>query len=283
MSNNPFLIHGHRGCRGLMPENSIPGFLHAIELGCRSIEMDVVISKDKQVIVSHEPYMSKFICLDANKRPIPEEQDKSLNLYEMDYESIKMYDCGSVFHSDFSGQQKMQVHKPSLADLIDAVNNFIKYRDIDNILYNIEIKSKPELEGLYQPPTNEFVDLVLDAIEEKKIGNTCIIQSFDESVLKRIRSKNHEIPLASLFKTKCNVQEVIQSLGFTPNYFSPNYTLIDKNFVEECKSVNAKVLSWTVNDEKDIEVMLDLEVDGIITDYPNRAFQLLDEAKMKIG
>lgn len=270
-------IYGHRGCRGLMPENSIPAFLHAIELGCRAIELDVVISKDKQVVVSHEAFISKFICLDANNRPIPDEQDKELNIYKMDYESLKYYDCGSVFHSGFINQQKMQVHKPTLQEVIDSVTNFCKYRNIDSILYNIEIKSRKEDENIYQPEVNEFADLVLEVIKQNNISSNCIIQSFDERILQYFHKKSPQIKLTYLFKTETTFKECLEILKFKPNYISPNYTLITESFVLECEENNIGLLAWTVNELKDLEKMIAFKVDGIITDYPNRAFELLNK------
>lgn len=271
------IIHGHRGCRGLMPENSLPAFLHAIELGCRAIEMDVVISKDKQVVISHEPFISKFICLDANNKPIPDEQDKQLNIYEMDYEAVKKYDCGSVYHSSFVNQQKMQVYKPTLQEVIDSVTNFCKYRNIESILYNIEIKSSTEDENVYQPEVNEFADLVLEVIENNNISSTCIIQSFDERILQSIHKKLPAIKLAYLFKTETSVKKCLDILKFKPDYLSPNHALINEPFVTNCRENNLGVLAWTVNELKDLEKMMALNVDGIITDYPNRAFEILEK------
>jgi len=82
-------IQGHRGCRGLMPENTIPGFIKAIELGVTTLEMDVVISKDKKVVVSHEPFLSHEICLTPDGKEISEADEKSYNLFQMTYDEIK--------------------------------------------------------------------------------------------------------------------------------------------------------------------------------------------------
>ncbi|MBT8230527.1 MAG: glycerophosphodiester phosphodiesterase, partial [Bacteroidia bacterium] len=113
-------IQGHRGCRGLYPENSIPAFTHALELGVNTLEFDVVISKDKEVIISHEPFMSHEICLDLNGEDISENQALSHNIYQLDYEEIRQYDCGSKYFNKFPEQKKLKVFKPSLDDLINA-------------------------------------------------------------------------------------------------------------------------------------------------------------------
>ena len=98
-------IQGHRGCRGLLPENTIPAFLKAIELGATTLELDVVISKDKQVVVSHDPYLSHMICLNAKGEAISEEEEKEYNLYKMSYAEIAQCDCGSQPHPGFPEQE----------------------------------------------------------------------------------------------------------------------------------------------------------------------------------
>ena len=99
-------IQGHRGCRGLMPENTIEAFKKAIELGVHTLELDVAISKDGIVVVSHEPFMSRKTCLDARGNEITKAYDKKYNLYQMTFDSIKQFDCGTKFHPKFPNQKK---------------------------------------------------------------------------------------------------------------------------------------------------------------------------------
>ena len=98
-------IQGHRGCRGLYPENSIPAFKKALDLGVTTLELDVVISKDKKVVVSHEPFMNHHIVLDPRGNEIAANDERSYNLFEMTYDSIKQYDCGTKGHQDFPFQR----------------------------------------------------------------------------------------------------------------------------------------------------------------------------------
>ena len=141
MTLNPqktFTIQGHRGCRGLMPENSIEAFRRAIELGVHTLELDIAVSKDNVVIVSYEPFISRKTCLGVNGNKIPKEEDKKHNLYDMPYEEIKTYDTGSKRHKKFPFQKNIKAYKPTLLEVIqtcDALNN--------NIKYNIEFKSRP--------------------------------------------------------------------------------------------------------------------------------------------
>ena len=137
-----FDVQGHRGCRGLYPENTIPAFLHAIDLGVNTLEFDAVISKDKEVIISHEPFMSHWICLDNEGKTIEESEEMNHNLYQLSYEEIKSYDCGVKEDSRYPGRKNISVFKPSLKDVVIAVNNKLEELNKDYVYYNIEIKRK---------------------------------------------------------------------------------------------------------------------------------------------
>ena len=137
-----FDIQGHRGARGLKPENSIPAFLTALDSGVTTLEMDVVITQDRQVVVSHEPWMSAAICRDTAGNPFKEKVEKKYNIYKMKYEQVKQFDCGSKGNEKFPEQEKMKVFKPLLSDVIIAVENYIKNHSRFEVDYNIEIKSE---------------------------------------------------------------------------------------------------------------------------------------------
>src|SRR5688500_119603 len=106
-----FDVQGHRGARGLKPENTIPGFLLAIDSGVTTIELDVVVTRDKQVVVSHEPWMSVSICLDPAGSPLQPKDEKKKNIYQMTYEQVRQFDCGSLGNKNFPEQEKMTVYK----------------------------------------------------------------------------------------------------------------------------------------------------------------------------
>ncbi len=131
-------LQGHRGARGLLPENSIPGFLLALEYGVDTIEMDVVVSADSQVVVSHEPWMSAEICSHPDSTAVDEEEAMSLNLFTMSYERIALFDCGSRGNERFPEQEPMSVAKPLLVDALRAVESAAE----TPVRYNIEIKSR---------------------------------------------------------------------------------------------------------------------------------------------
>ena len=123
-----------------MPENSIPAFVVALDSGVTTIEMDLAITKDKQVIVSHEAWMNSDFCLDPNGKEIRARDEKKFNIYLMNYDQVKQWDCGSKGNSKFPEQQKIKVSKPLLSEVIVAVENHIKNFTRYEVDYNIEIK-----------------------------------------------------------------------------------------------------------------------------------------------
>ncbi len=270
-----FDIQGHRGCRGLMPENSIPAFLKAIELGVTTLEMDVVISKDHQVVVSHEPYFSHEIALDPKGMTIPEDEEQTHNLYRLTLEEIQQYDCGSIGHSRFPDQHKIKVYKPSLDEVFDRVEALWQEHELSPIRYNIEIKRRPQWDQVYHPAVEKFVALVLAVIEEHKVQDRVIIQSFDAETLQEVRRSAPKISLAWLIDNDRDLQTNIEELGFIPPIYSPNFRHVTSDLVKEVHHHGMEIIPWTVNDNIDIQRMLTLGVDGIISDYPNRVQNLV--------
>ncbi|MFD1063358.1 glycerophosphodiester phosphodiesterase family protein [Winogradskyella litorisediminis] len=263
-------IQGHRGCRGLFPENSLPAFEYAIKLGVHTLELDIAITKDKQVIVTHEPFMSRTICLNPEGNPIAKNNDKQFNLYEMTHDDIKRFDCGTKLHSRFPKQAKVKVYKPLLKEVFDLVK-----QHQSDVRLNIEIKSKPEYYGIYTPQPSEYVKLVLNEIKSEGFGSRVNLQSFDLTILEEIKKQSPEMQVAILVDEDESISKKLDQLSYKPEIISPYFKLLSKALVSEYKNQNFKIIPWTVNKEKDMHKMLDFNVDGIITDYPNRLIEIL--------
>jgi glycerophosphoryl diester phosphodiesterase len=279
-----FDVQGHRGARGLMPENTIPGFIMAIDSGVTTIEMDVAITKDKQVIVSHEGWMSASICLDPQGKVIDAKNELKHNIYQMTYAQVKSYDCGSKGNGRFPHQLKMPATKPLLLDVILAVENYIKGNGLYEVDYNIEIKSEPQGDNRFHPKPAEFSDLVFNLIDQYLPWDRVVIQSFDFRVLKYWHEKHPEVRLAALVENLNTIDENLKALGFTPSIYSPEFTLLSKGEIRRCHDLKMRVIPWTVNDKKEMEELKAWGVDGIITDYPDSAKTLgytLKSAKEK--
>jgi glycerophosphoryl diester phosphodiesterase len=191
---------GHRGCRGLMPENTIPAMLKAIDLGVTTLEMDVVITKDKKVILSHEQWFGQEITTKPDGTYMGAREERKYNIYWMTYEQTKEFDVGMKPHPRFPQQQKMKVTKPLLSDVIDSVNRDMMTRRRPFPYYNIETKTNPEFDGVFQPKPDEFVELLMGVIKEKGIEDRVIIQSFDFRTLQYLHVKYPAIRTAMLIE-----------------------------------------------------------------------------------
>jgi glycerophosphoryl diester phosphodiesterase len=267
-------VQGHRGGRGLMPENSIPAMIHAIDLGVKTLELDCVISQDGKVVVSHDTYMSSDFMLKPDGSEITKVEDKQLLLYKMPYDSIRRYDGGTKPHAQFPEQKKFKTYKPLLSELIDSVERYIKVKHLKPVYYNLEIKSSPDGDNTAHPVPGDFVKLVMDVINQKKIAKRVVIQSFDVRPLQVLHKNYPKQVLSYLIANKDSFADNVKKLGFTPQVISPYYTLIDSNFVTQAHEAKVQVLPWTVNDEAGMKKMEELKVDGIISDYPDRLVKL---------
>ncbi|MEC3907258.1 glycerophosphodiester phosphodiesterase family protein [Tamlana sp. 2201CG12-4] len=264
-------IQGHRGCRGLLPENTIEAFKKAIDLGVHTLELDVAVSKDKIVVVSHEPFISRTYCLDAEGNEISEAYDKKYNLYQMPLDSIKQFDCGSKFHPRFPQQQKLKTYKPSLDEVIK-----ISKANNPSIKFNIELKARPEYDRIYTPVPSEFVKLVLDVVNDNDAFNETNLQSFDLRILEEIKKQSPKMIVALLVDDDEVIWEKAAQMSYSPEIISPYYKLLDAKTVRDLHAKNFKVIPWTINEYDNLKQMITFKVDGIITDYPDRLIELLN-------
>ena len=265
-----FDVQGHRGARGLKPENSIPAFLTALDYGVTTLELDLAVTRDHQLVVSHEPWMSAAICLTPDGSPISRSREKHYNIYAMTYEEVAAFDCGSKGNAAFPNQQPMRVSKPLLRDVIAAVEDHIRSRSRYEVDYNIEIKSSPDGDGKFHPPPDEFSDLVYELLNQYLPMRRVVIQSFDFRVLQYWHKKYPDVRLSALVENARSVSANLQRLGFNPSIYSPYYKLVTRDMVRYLHRRGIRVIPWTVNDESDMLSLKALGVDGFITDYPNR-------------
>jgi glycerophosphoryl diester phosphodiesterase len=271
---------GHRGARGLMPENTIGGMLRALDLGVTTIGMNVVISKDNQVVLSHEPYFNNEISLLPSGKPIPLKEEQSYNMYNMDYAEIIKFDVGSKVHKRFPGQQKYKAYKPLLSEVIDSVEAYVKLHKLPKPNYAIEIKTVRKGDLVFHPEPGAFSQLVMDVVVAKKMTKRTIIQAFDIRSLQYVHEKYPKIRTALMIDEKEDFENNIKDLGFSPTIYSPYSVLVGKGLVDRCHAAGIKIIPWTVNSLKDMNYMVGLGVDGVITDYPN-LFNSLELPKKK--
>lgn len=267
-------LQAHRGGRGLMPENTIAAMKNAIDLGVTTLEMDAVISKDHKVVISHDVYFSEAITTTPEGGFLTKTTASQYLLYTMPYDSIKKYDVGLKPHPDFPRQKKISAFKPLLSDLIDAVEAHAKTRG-RKLQYNIEIKSKEGFDGVRHPDPENFSELLIGVLKARKILDRTIIQSFDIRPLQYIHRKYPAIRLSYLVEKPDELLETqLTRLGFIPNIYSPAFQMVNKDIVSQCHAKGMKVIVWTVNTVDQMNALVDLGVDGIISDYPDLFAQI---------
>jgi glycerophosphoryl diester phosphodiesterase len=266
-----FDTEAHRGGRGLMPENTIPAMLNGLALGVTTLEMDAVITKDKQVILSHEPFFNHDITTKPGGGFIEENEEKKYNVYTMSFAETQQYDVGLKPHPRFPRQQKIKASKPLLSQVIDSAEAFAVAARRPPPFYNIETKTQVLTDNQFHPAPEEFVSLLMKVIESKKISDRVIIQSFDPRTLQIVHRDYPNIKTALLIEgfDKHSLDEQLKQLGFIPTIYSPAYALVNEALLKACHQKNIKVIAWTVNTKDEILGLKKMGVDGIISDYPD--------------
>jgi glycerophosphoryl diester phosphodiesterase len=262
---------GHRGCRGLMPENSIPAMLKAIDLGVTTLEMDASISKDKKVFLSHEPFFNHEITTKPDGNFIEESEEKNFNMFQMNYDEIQKFDVGLKPHPRFSQQQRIAAFKPLLSQLFDTVQSYCLQKNIPIPQFNIETKTNAKTDGIFHPGPEEFVDLLVAVIQLKKMEDKVIIQSFDIRTLQYVHQKYPHFKTALLIEDfdKKPFALQLKDLGFIPTIYSPAHILVTDLLVKQCRDAGIQIIPWTVNDLPRMQILKKMGVHGIISDFPN--------------
>lgn len=265
-----FSFEAHRGGRSLFPENTIQTMKSSLNIAeVNTLEMDLVISQDKKVVVSHDVYFHHNITITPQGEYLTPETAKQHLLYQMPYDSICKYDVGLKPHPDFPSQKKFSTVKPLLSDLLDETEKIVKQQK-RLIYYNMEIKSRKAGDGKEHPKPEEFVDLVITLLKEKGVLERTVIQSFDMRPLQVIHQKYPAVKTSLLTgKNAVGPEQMLQRLGFMPAVYSPEFSTVTAEMIAYCHDRNIKVLPWTANEVADIQRLKDLGVDGVISDDPS--------------
>ena len=267
-------IIGHRGFRGAYPENTLIAFTEAIKIGVHAIEFDVVMSGDGKIVVSHEPFMSRITCLKPNGEELTLFEDQQYNLYKMPYDEIKAFDCGQKGNIKFLNQKSIPTYKPLLSETIEVCEaNAASLKS--SLDYIIEIKSSFEdYENFYSKP-ERYVKTILKTLDAYSINNRIVLKSFDVAVLNEIKRQRPSQKISLLINRKESIEDQLVQLNFTPEILGPYFKLLTNDSVKSYKNKGFLIYPWTVNKISNLETVIALGVDGIITDYPNRLMRLI--------
>lgn len=279
-----FDFEGHRGARGLAPENTMPAFKKALEYNVDTLELDLHVTKDKKLVIHHDHRINSDHCRFPDNRSVPDKRIREWNLSE-----LKQLDCGSLKNSKFKEQKKYPGTKLiTLGELFDFIKDLEeKNPEIKKVFFNIE--TKIEIDFDTRQDKIEFAQLLTQKIEEYQFSKRSTIQSFDLEVLPIIKKNNPELKTSALFSPgywkgfwlKMGMLEnqrnkIIQkALEYDADIISPHYVYVDENFMQQAAKNELLVIPWTVNDQKIMLKLIRLKTDGLITDYPNRFYELI--------
>lgn len=268
-------VEAHRGGSGLMPENTLESMLNAVKMGANTLELDLHITQDGKVIVVHDAHFNPAFTAKPNGEALSDKEAEKYYFYRMNYDDIRQYDTGTRYYDHYPDQAKLPTHIPLLSELIDTVETYVSAHGMSPMHYNIEIKSDKKLEKKKLIPAFEsFSDKAMEVIQSKNIGDRYVIQSFDTRCLNYMHERYPQVRLVYLVESILSLEDNLQKLDFTPDVYSPYHLLVNSRTVNVCHEAGIKVIPWTVDEEKDMQQLLDLGVDGIITNYPNRLLKL---------
>lgn len=256
----------HRGYLGLHPENTIEAMKRALHYKSTVLEMDLVITKDKQVVVSHDVFLNHKITLDSNGSELP--VNKKIAIYSKTYSQIKTYDVGMKPNPAFPQQIRYKAQIPLFSELIDSIEIYATQKGLMKPDFFIETKSKYGADINYQPNPEEFVDLIMAVVMDKGIEDRVIVQSFDPNTLQVLHVKYPQIPLAFLTKRGTNMDANLKWLGFIPTYYSVKPELIDREFMKVCRDIGMLPIVGVFTGYKEFIKLKKLGVKGFIADYP---------------
>jgi glycerophosphoryl diester phosphodiesterase len=282
-----FDLQGHRGARGLAPENTLPGFAAALRLGVDTLELDLGMSRDGVLLVSHDPRLNPNLTRDAAGRwldpPTP-------TLHELDAATVQSYDVGRIrpgtaYERSFPTQQAVDgTPIPTLDALFEQARRW----GAGAVRFNIEPKTDPRDPGSTAEP-EAFARALLAALRRYRMEERVSVQSFDWRTLRLLQQRAPQIPTVALTAQQSwldnigdpqwtagarlaehggSVPRLVKAAGAA--VWSPHFADLSPAALQEAHALGLKVLPWTVNDPAQIERLLDWGVDGLISDYPDR-------------
>lgn len=308
-----FDLEAHRGGRDVRPENTLYSYAYAIELGATSIECDMQLTKDGQIVMSHNPILNSDITRDENGNYI---ENNKYDIRLMTVDELKKFDvgvmdpnCGEYYDLHGKTQFTYDAKIPTLEELMQLIQS---YGD-KNIVLNIETKSYPDPASAgykNNADPKKFVEIFNNIVKKYDMEDRVVLQSFDWQTLIEMKKLNPNISTSALWQEQPSWGRDSESLrryekkksswlggldikdyqgnpvkaahAIGTDIISPYYTEISKQDVDEAHSLGMKVVPWTVNNEKDMNMLLDMGVDGIISDKPWLLKQVLEKRNIKL-
>jgi glycerophosphoryl diester phosphodiesterase len=292
MTRPLFDLQGHRGARGLLPENTLPAYEAALQIGVSTLELDVGVSSDGVVVISHDRALNPEITRDAQGRWLT----APILVNSLSFEQLQSYDVGrinpaSAYATRFPSQAPRDgTRMPALAQLFERMHH-------THLHFNIETKISPEKPTETLSPS-EFVDALLSVVQQHGMQSRVIVQSFDWRTLQLVHQRAPRMRTACLTAQQpwtdnisrqgphttawtgnvraqdhSDVPSMVRAAG--SSIWSPYFGDITSALVSQAHALGLKVVPWTVNSAQEIDAVVRMDVDGLISDYPNIALERL--------
>ena len=299
MKSTFFDLQGHRGARGLLPENTLPAYQEALRIGVSTLEMDVGLSSDGVVVVSHDRALNPEITRDAQGQWIA----APILVNSLTFKTLQTFDVGrinpaSAYAQRFPQQTPLDgTRMPALAEVFEAFQD-------STLHFNIETKISPEHPDETVSP-QVFVDALLAVVHGHGMAQRVIIQSFDWRTLALVQQ------LAPGLRTACLTAQQPWTDNITPKpgrprwtgpvatqdhadvpsmvaaaggkIWSPYFGDLTVVLVTQAQSLGLRVIPWTVNTAADMDSVIAMGVDGLISDYPDLAVASLKQKNIRLA
>jgi len=245
------LVHGHRGARAMRPENTLPAFEYAISAGVDVLELDMAVTKDNVIVVSHDPVLEPPVCTGPRPKAV---------IHELTLAEVREWDCGKVQNPFFPKQTPVPGTRMPTLDEVFALAPRGTFQ------FNIETKSFPDHPEL-TPPPEEFAKLVLDVVHRHKLENRVLLQSFDFRTLHAMKKLAPEIRRVALWEGDGR-DFVSIARDADAEIVSPAFRLVTPEKVRAAHDAGLQVVPWTADTPADWDNLIAAQVDAIITDDP---------------
>ena len=253
-------VHGHRGARALLPENTIAGFVYAIEAGADFIELDTAVTRDDVLVVCHDPVLKRSRCTGPRGTRV---------VRELTLRQLREFECGARKNRRFPRQRRVPGARiPTLDEVFDLASR-------GSFGFNVEVKSYP-LKPLYTPAPDAYAQMVLAALSRRGLQGRVQIQSFDLRILEAVRRIAPAIPLAALCEyPRRSFAALASEAGAAA--IGPYHRLVTRAKVRRAHAAGIDVVPWTANNPRDWARLVRAGVDGIITDDPAGLVAFLEQ------
>lgn len=280
-----FEIQGHRGARGVLPENTLAAFSAAIEAGANGIEMDLLMTQDDEIVIYHDFIVNSKLCTYLDGSAIREPR----LIREMTLLEVKEIDCGRVQNPLFPRQKSLPgTTIPTLKELFNFIQSS-KQPNAKTVFLNLEIKADP-IHRDYTPPLDKLAQEIIRVVQESGFESRIYYSSFDFDLLSEIRKIDNKTPIGLIFDKNSLMQHGVNpadwvgyildaATNLQAKIISPNYKLLTPDNIQTMHAGGLRIMTWTINDIQRGRQLMEMGVDGIATDFPK---EMIEELKSEI-